>query len=163
MKISTQTRYAIRFLIELSLSGDHPSRMTTHSIAKRQGLSEKYLESIAAKLRRGDFIRSVKGAGGGYILDKSPQEITLGMIMRHMETTFFHIPCSDLRCEDCAIFEHCTLIPLFQGVENQLAGMVDGITLAQMREDYRESLKRVMEDREADHKEGSPSQRSSSL
>ncbi len=64
MKISTQTRYALRFLLELSLA-EKNTRVTTHAIAKSQNLSEKYLEAIATKLRKAGIITSILGGGVG--------------------------------------------------------------------------------------------------
>lgn len=136
MKISTQTRYALRFLLELSLLPEG-MRATTRSIAASQRLSEKYLETIASKLRNAGLIGSVKGAGGGYFLKADPDDITLGGVMRLMETSFFEVPCmADVPCEDCHAHDRCMLTGVFHELQDFLAATMDGRTLADMRDYY---------------------------
>src|SRR5690242_17914101 len=92
MKVSTKTRYALRFLVELALHEDNNEdarRMTTDEIAQNQGISEKYLEAIAAKLKKAGYISSVRGVNGGYNLVKPTSEICIGDVMRFMESSFF--------------------------------------------------------------------------
>ncbi len=125
----------MRFLLELSLR-DTNTRTTTHAIAQSQDLSEKYLESIASKLRSCGFIASTKGAGGGYTLAKDPSCVTVGEVMRAMETTFFEIHCSDTPCTACAEAPRCALTDLFGRVHDTLSDLLDSMTLADMRERY---------------------------
>ena len=66
MKISTNTRYALRFLSRVAERA--PERITTSAVSELEGISEKMLERIAAKLAREGFVRSVKGMGGGFEL-----------------------------------------------------------------------------------------------
>ncbi len=139
MKISTQTRYALRFLLELSLT-EKNTRVTTHAIAKSQNLSEKYLEAIATKLRKAGIIASIKGAGGGYILAKEPSSITAGDITRLMETTFFDISCTDKPCEECAQFQMCAMRGVMMDMSEQFALILDELTIAKMRDYYRREI-----------------------
>jgi Rrf2 family protein len=84
MKISTRGRYGTRLLIDLAenLDKDHISLAT---VAERQGISLRYLEQLAVILKRAGFIRSVKGASGGFVLAKAPAEIILGDVLRVLE------------------------------------------------------------------------------
>lgn len=71
MKLSTRTRYGIRAVIELAQhQGDRPLQLKT--IAERQNISIKYLEQLMGVLRSAGFIRSVRGAKGGYVLARPP-------------------------------------------------------------------------------------------
>ena len=84
MKISTKGRYALRLMLDLALheqSGYVPIKV----IAERQDISDKYLEQIISILARAGFVKSVRGAGGGYKLAKTPEEYTVGMILRLTE------------------------------------------------------------------------------
>ena len=84
MKISTKGRYALRLMLDLALheqSGYVPIKV----IAERQDISDKYLEQIISILARAGFVKSVRGAGGGYKLAKTPAEYTVGMILRLTE------------------------------------------------------------------------------
>jgi Rrf2 family protein len=84
MKISTRGRYGVRLLIDLAehAGEDHVSLA---GIAGRQHISIRYLEQVAVILRRSGFIRSVKGASGGYSLAKKSEDINIGEVLRILE------------------------------------------------------------------------------
>ena len=71
MKISTKGRYALRVMIDLA-EHDNGEYITLMDIAERQGISEKYLESIVSMLSKNDFLTSLRGKGGGYKLSRRP-------------------------------------------------------------------------------------------
>ena len=81
MKISTKGRYALRLMLDLALCGGKEP-VSLRDVAERQGLSDKYLEQIVTPLSRAGLVRSVRGAGGGYLLTRSPEEYTVGDILR---------------------------------------------------------------------------------
>jgi Rrf2 family transcriptional regulator, cysteine metabolism repressor len=84
MKISTKGRYGLTIMMELAARfGEGPTSLK--SIAQRQGLSEHYLEQLIAPLRNAELVKSVRGAYGGYILTKKPEEITAGDVIRVLE------------------------------------------------------------------------------
>ncbi len=84
MKISTKGRYGLTVMIELARKyGEGP--ISLKSIADDKNLSAHYLEQLAAPLRNAGLIRSVRGAYGGYILAKEPENITAGDIIRVLE------------------------------------------------------------------------------
>lgn len=84
MKLSTKGRYGVTLMIDLAMyQGDGP--ISLKSIAERQNLSEHYLEQLIAPLRNAGLVRSVRGAYGGYVLTKSPEEITIGDVIRVLE------------------------------------------------------------------------------
>ena len=74
MLVSTKGRYALRTMVDLAIHGDgEPVKIK--DIANRQGISGKYLEQIISVLNRAGYVRSVRGAQGGYLLRKAPEEI----------------------------------------------------------------------------------------
>lgn len=84
MRLSTKGRYGVKALFELAYHyGSGP--LSLKEIADRQGLSEHYLEQIAAPLRRAGLVTSVRGAQGGYTLGRPPETITVGEILRALE------------------------------------------------------------------------------
>lgn len=84
MKLSTKGRYGVKALFDLaSQQGAGP--VSLKSIAERQGLSEHYLEQLAAPLRKAGLISSIRGAQGGYVLGRAPEKITVGDILRVLE------------------------------------------------------------------------------
>lgn len=84
MRLATKGRYGVKALFELAYHyGSGP--LSLKEIADRQGLSEHYLEQIAAPLRRAGLVTSVRGAQGGYTLGRPPETITVGEILRALE------------------------------------------------------------------------------
>lgn len=81
MKISTKGRYAVRVMLDLALN-DTGEYVKVREIAKRQEISEKYLEQIIAVLNKAGYVRSTRGAQGGYKIAKDPSQYTVGMILR---------------------------------------------------------------------------------
>lgn len=87
MKISTKGRYGLRALVDLAANGDNTT-VSLVSVAQRQKISLNYLEQVFATLRKAGIVKSVKGAQGGYILSKKPEEICLGEILTALEGRF---------------------------------------------------------------------------
>ena len=76
MKISTKGRYAIKLMLDLALySKGQPVKIK--EIAKRQGISEKYLEQIVATLNKAALVKSIRGSHGGYMLSEPPRNYTV--------------------------------------------------------------------------------------
>jgi Rrf2 family protein len=132
MIISTQTRYAVRFLLELSKSEEKDRPTTLRHIATKQGISEAYLESIATKLRKNGYLKSFKGAGGGYCLNYGIEDISVGEIMRLMETTYFQVHCTPDAKETCENYTECLIAQAWELLENQIDTIVDNVKLSQL-------------------------------
>ena len=81
MKISTKGRYALRLMLDLAIN-DTGEAIKIKKIAERQEISEKYLEQIITILNRAGYVKSMRGAQGGYRLAKAPEAYTVGMILR---------------------------------------------------------------------------------
>ena len=92
MKISTKGRYALRLMLDLAVQpGD--AAVPLRDVAERQEISDKYLEQIVTQLARGGLVRSVRGAGGGYLLTRAPEEYTVGEILRQLEGNLAPVSC----------------------------------------------------------------------
>ncbi len=100
MKISTKGRYALRLMLDLALNntGEY---ITIKSIAARQNISEKYLEQIISLLNRAGYVKSIRGAQGGYRLARDPGEYTVGMILRLTEGSLAPVECVDEETGNC--------------------------------------------------------------
>ncbi|MED4585573.1 MULTISPECIES: cysteine metabolism transcriptional regulator CymR [Brevibacillus] len=84
MKISTKGRYGLTIMMELAnRNGEGPTSL--RSIAQRHDLSEHYLEQLIAPLRNAGLVKSIRGAYGGYVLAKQPEEISAGDVIRVLE------------------------------------------------------------------------------
>lgn len=92
MKISTKGRYAMRVMVDLAMS-PKDEYVKVKDIAKRQAISEKYLEQIIGVLGRAGVLRSARGAKGGYRLAKDPSEYTVEEILRLTEGSLAPVAC----------------------------------------------------------------------
>ena len=94
MKLSTTIRYGTRLMLDMAENhGKGPIRVS--AIAKRQGISEKYLEKIVRLLRKGGLVEGLRGPGGGYLLAVPPEEITLADILESIQGKVELCPCLD--------------------------------------------------------------------
>lgn len=128
MKISTKGRYALRLMLDLALNntGEY---ITIKSIAARQDISEKYLEQIISLLNRAGFVRSVRGAQGGYRLSKEPSEYTVGAILRLTEGSLAPVDCLDENSEECRRSSGCITRLVWVELYEAICSVVDRITL----------------------------------
>jgi len=94
MKLSTRGRYGLRCMLDLALH-HHESPVFLKDIARRQGISEKYLWQLIHPLKATGLVSSTRGAHGGYHLAKAPGEITLKEIMQVMEGSLALVDCVD--------------------------------------------------------------------
>ena len=99
MKLSTKGRYGLRALIDLArYSGEAP--VSTASISERQDISERYLEQLMSLLKKAELVKSVRGAGGGYMLAKDMDHISVGDVLRALEGSLDPVECAaSLRME----------------------------------------------------------------
>lgn len=98
MDISARTMYGLRALVTLANArSDDP--MSIQAIADEEGLPAKFLEGIMADLKRGGFVRSRRGANGGYLLAHPPSEITLLAIIRHLDGPVAPVALTDKTAE----------------------------------------------------------------
>ena len=132
MKISTKGRYALRLMLDLALNntGEY---IAIKTIAARQEISEKYLEQIISSLSRAGYVKSVRGAQGGYRLAKDPAEYTVGMILRLTEGSLFPIDCLEDESE-CSRKSACVTREVWQELYDAVCSVVDRITLQDLVE-----------------------------
>ena len=130
MKLSTRTRYGIRAVIELAQDeGKRPLQLRT--IAERQGISIKYLEQLMGILRSAGFVRSVRGAKGGYVLARPPEQITLHGVFRCLEGPVTTTECVEDN-DYCGRWADCAARKVWIQVEEAIQRVLSGITLADL-------------------------------
>lgn len=133
MKLSTKGRYGVKAMMDLAVHyGETPTSIK--SISARQGISEYYLEQLFSPLRRAKLIKSIRGAQGGYILNRLPSEITILEIMNILEGPVEISECLDK--EDCNHIDACATRVLWQKISDSINSVMAGITLGDMLEDY---------------------------
>ena len=128
MKISTKGRYALRIMIDLGLnSNNQPVRVK--DIAKRQEISDKYLEQIISILNRAGYVKSIRGPQGGYLLCKKPCEYTVGMILRLTEGNLSPVSCLEDEVNLCSRKNECATLILWHKLDDAIKSVVDHYTL----------------------------------
>jgi Rrf2 family protein len=105
MKLSTKARYAVRAMVDLAMHCDQ-NPIPRKEISGRQDISPHYMEQLFARLRDAELIEAVRGPGGGYLLSKRPDEITVGAVVRAVDEVLTPAPClrteSPLECEQAS-------------------------------------------------------------
>lgn len=139
MKISTKGRYAIRLMLDLALAtGDEYIKIK--DIAKRQEISEKYLEQIVTILNKAGFVRSIRGAAGGYKLAKDPKEYTVGMILRLTEGSLAPVACVEYAENECDRYDTCATIDIWKKLNDAISSVVDSITLEDVVKNHHKKM-----------------------
>jgi Rrf2 family protein len=131
MKISTKGRYAVRILLDLA-KHNNGQPCPVKEIADRQDISEKYLEQIISTLHKAGFVKSIRGAQGGYCLAKEPELFTVGMILRVMEGSLAPVACVEDDYSDCERCDTCETQEVWQQIYDAVNQVVDNVTLADL-------------------------------
>ncbi len=133
MKISTKGRYAVRVMLDLALH-DTGECIKVKEIAARQGVSEKYLEQIISVLNKAGYVKSVRGAQGGYRIAKEPGYYTVGMILRLTEGSLAPVACLEDGADLCERVDTCETVQVWRDLYDAINEVVDGVTLADLLE-----------------------------
>lgn len=132
MLISTKGRYALRVMLELTQypQGEYVPLMT---VAEHQEISEKYLESIFAALSKAGLVDGLRGKGGGYRLNRVPEEYSLGEILRIVEGSIAPVSCLvDGNSGKCGRSVCCPTLPVWEKLGELIDNYLDSVTLADM-------------------------------
>lgn len=131
MKLSTRGRYGLRALIDLAVNqGD--GTVSAQNIAKRQGISEGYLEQLIRIMKNGGLVISVRGAGGGYRLARPAEKISVGDILRCLEGSLDAVECPALEGNDCSTADACVTKFVWKRINDAIANAVDSILLSEL-------------------------------
>ena len=135
MKISTKGRYGLRALIDLAQYSEIEP-VSISSIATRQGISERYLEQLMTLLKKAGLIKSIRGAGGGYVLAKEISDISVGDVLRALEGSLEPVECAAYHStESCEAAGGCVTKYVWQRINESINRTVDEISLKQLVEE----------------------------
>ena len=138
MKLSTKGRYGLRALIDLAQYSEIEP-VSISSIASRQGISERYLEQLMTLLKKAGLIKSIRGAGGGYVLAKEMNEISVGDVLRALEGSLEPVECSaNNQKEVCQAADGCVTKYVWQKINESINRTVDEINLKQLVEESKQ-------------------------
>ena len=116
MLVSTKGRYALRVMLELA-QDDSAAYLPLPAIAERQGISEKYLESIISVLSKAGLVDGLRGKGGGYRLNRPAADYSVGQILRLTEGSLAPVTCT---------------LSLWKGLDKVINDYLDSVSLADL-------------------------------
>lgn len=134
LRLSTRCQYGVRAMFEVA-KGYPGTPITIKEISKRQDVSVAFLEQILNKLRKAGLIGSVKGPGGGYVLSRNPEEISIGEILLELEGPVGITACTDPLGEGCARVEGCVTALLWRALGEKIEGFLHTIKLSDLLDD----------------------------
>ncbi|NLV86384.1 MAG: RrF2 family transcriptional regulator [Clostridiales bacterium] len=130
MIISTKGRYALRVMLDLAQSNSD-SYTPLKEIAERQKISQKYLESIMTVLSKAGFLDALHGKGGGYRLNRPPEDYTVGSILKLAEGTLSPVACLD-GGKNCERSADCRSLPMWIELDKMIDDYFESITVADL-------------------------------
>lgn len=146
LKLSTKGRYGVKAMFALAQRfGQGPTPLK--QIAEEQGVSEPYLEQIISSLRKAGLVKSIRGAQGGYMLTRKPDDITIGDIVRVLEGPIVPTDClDDNQNVICDRADDCIPRGVWKKVKDSVDRVLDSITLKQMCDEADEGGKQNEKD-----------------
>lgn len=127
MTISTKGRYALRIMMDLA--NHEGETIKLKDIAARQDISEKYMEQIIAVLNKAGYVRSTRGAQGGYQLVRAPKEYTVGMILRLTEGSLAPVECLAENALPCEREGKCATVEVYKKIYEVVNNVIDNFTV----------------------------------
>ena len=144
MKLSTKTRYGTRMILDMAQNHGQGA-IQLGEIANRQNISLKYLEQLTAKLKKAGLINSHRGSAGGHMLAKSPDDITIGQIVRVLEETAVITDCAEQEKQVCGVCNRageCLSRWVWVEASRAMFDRLDQITVADLLATENKNLKK---------------------
>ena len=131
MNVTSKGRYALRVMLDLA---QHPEDgyVSLKTVAERQNISMKYLESIVGSLKKEGLLDSTRGKEGGYKLCREPEGYTVGEILRCLEDNLAPVACIKAGSVDCERAAACMTVPMWKELDDITNAYLDGVSLADL-------------------------------
>ena len=137
MIVSTKGRYALRVMVHFAQRGNE-GYIPLKEIAEAEGISQKYLETIMSTLSKAGFVDAVHGKGGGYRLNRSPDEYTVGSILKLTEGGLSAVSCTTQGASACSRTECCQAKPMWDKLDKMIDDFFEGITIGDLLKEAKE-------------------------
>jgi Rrf2 family protein len=132
MRLSKKTDYALRGLMFLIEKMPERKPISIRELAAVNDCSQRFLEQIMLEMKRKGWVKSVAGRDGGYQLAVSPEEVTMGQVIRHFDGVLAPIGCvSTTNYEPCTQEGRCRFRRVMLDIPNYITNTLDDLTLAQ--------------------------------
>lgn len=131
MMISSRGRYCLRVMIDLA---EHQGEgyIPMKDVAKRQGISLKYMEKLLPVLVKNNIVEGLQGKTGGYRLVRKPEEYTLGEILRLTEGSLAPVACLECGAVPCDRADRCRTLPVWTELDRRVNEYLDSVTVADL-------------------------------
>ena len=137
MQISTKGRYALRLMLDLAVHNTG-ELVKIKDISARENISEKYLEQIISSLKKAGYVKSLRGAQGGYMLARETETYTVGTILRLTEGSMKPVACLEDEPNQCSRAGECVTLRLWKMLDKAIEGVLDKVTLQDLKDWYEE-------------------------
>ena len=131
MIVSTKGRYALRVMVRFAQLG-REEYIPLKEIAEKEGISQKYLESIMTVLSKAGFLDALHGKGGGYRLNRKAEDYTVGSILKLTEGSLSAVSCTAQGAAACSRSECCNALPMWEKLDRMIDEFFEGITIADL-------------------------------
>ena len=131
MIVSTKGRYALRVMVHFAQRGNE-NYIPLKEIAEAEGISQKYLETIMSALSKAGFVDAVHGKGGCYRLNRTPEEYTVGSILKLTEGSLSAVSCTSQGAAACSRTECCQAKPMWDKLDKMIDDFFEGITIGDL-------------------------------
>ena len=139
MIVSTKGRYALRVMLCFAQRGGD-EYIPLKEIAESEEISQKYLESIMTILSKANFVDAVHGKGGGYRLNRKPEDYTVGSNLKQTEGSLAAVSCTSQGAAACSRTTCCQTLPMWEKLEKMIDEFFEGITLADLLKEGRTDI-----------------------
>jgi Rrf2 family protein len=133
MQVSSKGKYSVRAVLDIAQHSDG-APVPLAAISHREGISLLFLEQLFQLLRKGNIVKSVRGSHGGYVLARDPSEITIGEIVRLIESPIYTSSCFSKAesVDDCRISSSCISGAIWKQLAEHVDNFLDSITIADL-------------------------------
>ena len=134
MIVSTKGRYALRVMVSFAQRGGE-EYVPLKEIAEQEDISQKYLEAIMTTLSKAGFVDAVHGKGGGYRLNRKPEQYTIGSILKLTEGGLATVSCTTQGASACSRSSCCKALPMWERLDKMVDDFFESITLQDLLEE----------------------------
>ena len=131
MIVSTKGRYALRVMVDLAENAKD-GRIPLKEIAIRQDISQKYIEAIMTLLSKHNLVDGLHGKGGGYKLNRKPEDYKVSDILKVTEGTLAPVACLECGADPCPKKDTCRTLSMWKNLDTLINDFFDGVTIADL-------------------------------
>ena len=131
MNITSKGRYALQVMIDLAQHREE-GYISLKTVADRQGYSMKYLEMIVGSLKKAELLESTRGKEGGYKLCRSPEEYSVGEVLRSIEDNLAPVSCIKSGSVECHQAAACMTVPMWIELDAIITEYLDTVSIADL-------------------------------